>query len=88
MAAIYKAVCGRCGGSGRYDRGTCFGCQGAGYKMTSRKPAVRFQVSAIYSDGVRRILCNKAAKTAEAAITAVLASREWIGFDLATVQAK
>lgn len=85
---LYKATCGRCGGTGRYDRGTCFGCNGAGFKMTSRKPAVRFTVSAIYSDGVRRVLRQRAAKTTEQAIATVVAEREWIGFDMSTVEAK
>lgn len=28
--------CGRCGGSGHYSHGTCFGCHGAGVTMTRR----------------------------------------------------
>lgn len=84
----YKTSCGRCGGSGRYDRGTCFGCQGLGYRLTGRKPATRFEVSAMYSDGVRRVMRNKAAGSAEKAIATVLAERDWLGFDLSTVQAK
>jgi DnaJ-class molecular chaperone len=84
----YSITCGRCLGTGRYDRGACFGCKGAGIKITNRKPPERFEVSAMYSDGVRRVLRNKAAKTAAAAISAVLAEREWPGFDLSTVRAK
>jgi len=86
--ALYKAACGRCGGSGRYDRGACFGCQGSGFCMTSKKPGLRFEVSAIYSDGVRRILQNKSAASAEKAAQAVLAKGDWIGFDLSTIQTK
>jgi DnaJ-class molecular chaperone len=86
--ASYKATCGRCGGTGRYDRGTCFGCQGAGYKLTARKPSQKFTVSAVYSDGVRRVMRNKAAATAEKAVAAVLAERDWSEFfDLTTVAA-
>lgn len=88
MKATYTTKCSRCLGSGRFDRGTCFRCNGAGVTTTARKPAARFEVSAIYSDGVRRVMRCKAAKSAEAAITAVMAEREWFGFDLATVAAK
>lgn len=86
--AQYKTTCPRCDGKGRFDRGTCFSCNGAGVVLTSRKPAPKFSVSAIYSDGVRRVMRARAAKSADAAIAAVLAEREWFGFDLATVSAK
>lgn len=85
---LHKVACGRCGGSGRYDRGACFGCQGTGFRTTTRKPSPRFEVSAIYSDGVRRLLKNKSAASAEKAVKAVLAERDWIGFDLSTIDTK
>jgi DnaJ-class molecular chaperone len=34
----YTCQCGRCDGSGRFDRGTCFECKGVGYVNRSTKP--------------------------------------------------
>lgn len=34
----YNVLCSRCNGTGRYDRGTCFGCKGAGSKLQAVKP--------------------------------------------------
>lgn len=42
----------------------------------------------MYSDGVRRVLRNKSAASAAKASEAVLAERDWIGFDLSTIDAK
>jgi hypothetical protein len=88
--AEYKAICGRCLGSGRYDRGACFGCAGRGYKLTSRKPWPRFTVSAIYlEDGVRRVIRTRSAPTAEKAVEKALADRDWSPwYDLNTVEAR
>jgi DnaJ-class molecular chaperone len=87
-AKKHLSLCGRCLGTGRYDRGTCFRCRGAGSVAVSRKPAVRFEVSAVYSDGVRRVLKMKAAKSEQAAIDFVLAWGPWPGFDLETIRAR
>lgn len=65
----YTRTCPRCQGTGKYDRGTCFTCRGAKVVATSRKPATRYQVSAIYEDGQRRILCTKSG-THEQAVAA------------------
>lgn len=85
---MYKTLCSRCLGSGKYDRGTCFRCTGLGFTMTAKKPTPRFEVSAVYSDGVRRVMRVKAAATAEKAIQVVTAERDWFGFNLATVEAR
>lgn len=84
----YTALCGRCLGTGKYDRGICFRCRGAGAVLVSRRPAVRFEVSAVYADGVRRVLKMKAAKSEQAAIDFVLALGPWPGFDLETIRAR
>ena len=34
----FSSQCGRCGGSGKYDRGTCFECKGNGFINSARKP--------------------------------------------------
>lgn len=34
----YNVICSRCNGAGRYDRGTCFSCKGAGSKQQAVKP--------------------------------------------------
>jgi DnaJ-class molecular chaperone len=34
----FLCECGRCGGRGRYDRGTCFDCNGRKFVAKSRKP--------------------------------------------------
>jgi len=39
MSALFTCECGRCGGHGRYDRGTCFDCKGNGYRNKPRKPS-------------------------------------------------
>lgn len=80
----FSAVCGRCLGSGRYDRGTCFSCNGARAVATCRPPVPRFEVSAVYSDGVRRLMRVQAAATAQAAVAKVVAARDWFGFDITT----
>lgn len=35
----YSIQCGRCDGSGRFDRGYCFECKGAGYTNKNMLPA-------------------------------------------------
>ena len=35
----FATQCSRCDGKGRYDRGTCFGCNGRGYKNLTSKPS-------------------------------------------------
>jgi len=84
----YITECSRCYGSGKFDRGTCFRCQGLGKTTTARKPSDKFEVSAMYQDGVRRVMRNRVAKNADEAIAKVLSEREWYGFDLSTVAAK
>lgn len=34
----FLCECGRCGGRGRYDRGTCFDCNGRKFVARARKP--------------------------------------------------
>ena len=34
----YNVLCSRCNGTGRYDRGACFRCKGAGCKQQAVKP--------------------------------------------------
>ena len=34
----YNVICSRCNGAGRYDRGVCFSCKGAGCKQQAVKP--------------------------------------------------
>ena len=71
----YFKTCSRCNGSGKYDRGTCFECNGR-RAITCAKPAApEFQVTAIYEDGVRRVMKSYRAKTAEDAIAKTLSAR-------------
>lgn len=62
----YSRVCPRCNGTGRYDRGTCFTCNGACRIKTATPPKPEWEVSAVFKDGVRRILCTKAGTEAAA----------------------
>ena len=34
----YNVLCTRCNGTGRHDRGVCFGCKGYGSKVQQNKP--------------------------------------------------
>lgn len=85
---MFTVACSRCFGSGKFDRGTCFRCQGLGVTQSARKPAQTFEVSAVFSDGVRRILKSTVAANADAATQKVAAMRDWFGFDMTTVKAK
>lgn len=43
----------RCNGSGKYDRGVCFGCRGVGFKNQSTKPRAlkKFALTVEYEGG-------------------------------------
>ena len=43
----YNVICSRCNGTGRYDRGTCFSCKGAGSKQQAVK--VRRDIATVVS---------------------------------------
>lgn len=86
----YLVTCSRCNGSGKYDRGVCFRCNGAKVTKTSRKPADKYEVSAVFKDGVRRIMKAVSAKSQQEAIAKVLgAKNDWEKFfDLSTIEAR
>lgn len=54
----YTRTCPRCNGTGKYDRGTCFACLGAKHVKTATKPTAKWEVSAVYKDGTRRVVCT------------------------------
>ena len=60
----YSRVCPRCNGTGRYDRGTCFTCNGAKRIKSATPPKPEWEASAVFNDGVRRYLCTKASEAA------------------------
>lgn len=81
-------TCPRCNGTGRYDRGTCFGCKGR-RAITCAKPVTpAFEVTAIYEDGVRRVMKTYRAKNAAEAIKKTRCARVWFGFDMDTIEAR
>jgi DnaJ-class molecular chaperone len=48
----YCCQCGRCGGIGRYDRGTCFECKGNGFTNKSKQPSGnKFDLAVTYENG-------------------------------------
>lgn len=58
MEKPYITVCSRCGGSGRYDRGACFGCRpygSAGWVRKARRSRPVAQVTAIRDSAEGRI---------------------------------
>lgn len=81
-------TCPRCNGTGRYDRGTCFQCNGR-RAITCAKPATpMFKVTAVYENGERCIMKTYRAKNAEEAIKKTRCARVWFGFDMDTIEAK
>lgn len=56
--AQYLGLCQRCNGSGRYDRGACFGCRpngSLGWVLRAKKSAQGAQVSAVRDEAEGRI---------------------------------
>lgn len=54
----YIALCQRCNGTGRYDRGACFGCKlygSAGWIRRASKSVRAVQVTAVRDDAEGRI---------------------------------
>lgn len=49
----FSCQCSRCNGTGKYDRGTCFGCKGLGYKNQATKPRglTEFNLTVTYANG-------------------------------------
>ena len=53
----YTCQCSRCDGSGRYDRGDCFDCNGSGFvnRKTQPRGLTPFVLEVIYSNGSKNI---------------------------------
>ena len=83
-------TCPRCGGTGKYDRGTCFGCKGRRAIPCAKPATPEWQVTAIWESGERCVMKNYRAKTADAAIKKTRMARNWegSGFDMSTIEAK
>ena len=48
----YTCQCIRCGGSGRFDRGACFDCRGAGFvNRASTRGLTPFVLAVAYENG-------------------------------------
>jgi DnaJ-class molecular chaperone len=55
---MYKVECGKCGGKGiigfykRIQGGTCFNCDGKGYKIQKKKPTIQseYTIGAIFKE--------------------------------------
>lgn len=49
----YTCQCSRCDGSGKFDRGVCFGCKGVGYRNQATQPRslTPFILTVTYSNG-------------------------------------
>lgn len=86
----YFKTCSRCNGSGKFDRGTCFECNGRkAVPCSCKNPMPRFEVFALYMNDYNARLGTVRAKSADAAIKQVLKTKKnTTGFDLSTVQAK
>lgn len=49
---LYTCQCMRCGGSGRFDRGACFDCKGAGFvNRASTRGLTPFVLAVTYEKG-------------------------------------
>lgn len=69
LTATYTRTCPRCNGTGFYDRGVCFTCKGAKAVRSAKLAAPVWEVSAVFKDGARRVVCTKSG-TEQAAIAA------------------
>jgi DnaJ-class molecular chaperone len=78
----FSCQCGRCGGSGKYDRGSCFDCNGLGFKNVARKPTLLAHVLTVtYSNGSVNTVTIYASLRAVAVeiVSRQLKIKGWIG---------